>query len=434
MLLLRFTVRNHQSIRDEVTLDLTLPSLRTLRPRDDDWGSVIYPVAGIFGGNATGKTALLDALWYTFTAIRHSSTTWQAGRTMHRAPFLLDGTARTSTSSYELDFIHRGRRHRYGFEVDHDGIRREWLSDVPNSRWRTLLTRDRDERVLKFHPSLGRPFPVTDRELLLSRALLLTDSPFHAVAKDLVEHWDQVSVKDSHRAARLRMLADMLVAKMVSFADIEALLQVADTGVVRAGVQETEMPEHIRRLFQKVRTVLNEEDEVEALDDDQLDQVSRHLVFQHRGSAQESPTFSIDDESNGTIAWLSLAVPVLQRLREGGLLVVDEIDASLHPHLVDLLLSAFADPEVNTKQAQIIFTSHESYVLSPLSEVELEPEQVWFTDKSHDGVTELTCLAEFPRHPDANVAKRYLVGRYGGTPRLAPSMLAALVASREGVA
>lgn len=104
-----------------------------------------------------------------------------------------------------------------------------------------------------------------------------------------------------------------------------------------------------------------------------------------------------------------------------------EIDASLHPHLLEVLLGAFADPRVNTRHAQLIFTSHESYVLSPLSEVRLEPEQIWLTDKTYEGVTELTCLADFPKHPDANVAKRYLTGRYGGTPRLSPSLLAAIV-------
>ncbi len=127
------------------------------------------------------------------------------------------------------------------------------------------------------------------------------------------------------------------------------------------------------------------------------------------------------------MAWLATAVPALEALRTGGLILVDEIDASLHPHLLDLLLGAFADSEVNVRGGQIVFTSHESYVLSPLSEVALEPEQVWFTDKSVEGVTELTSLADFPRHADANVAKRYLTGRYGGTPRLSPSLFGALV-------
>lgn len=444
MTLLSFTTRNHKSIRAEITVDLARPSLRTLRPQDDDWGAVTYPIAGIFGGNATGKSAVLDALRYTFTAIELSATAWQASKSMQRVPFLLDGTARTSSSTYELDFVHQGRRHLYGFEVDHDGIKREWLRDVPSSRWRTLLDRDRDAGRLTFHQSLRTKIEVTGRELVLSRALLLRDSPLNPVARGLVSGFDCVLVKDSHREARLSSIADSLAEGTITFTDLEALLQVADIGVMKVSIEETNIPEHVRRALQRFQRELRE-DEVETvsaatddddeqlsdLDDDQLAQVVRHLLFTHRGTADECPEFSIQDESDGTIAWLAIAVPAVEALREGGLLLVDEIDASLHPHLLEVLLGAFADPLVNTRQAQLIFTSHESYVLSPLSEVNLEPEQVWFTDKTYEGVTELTCLADFPKHPDANVARRYLTGRYGGTPRLSPSTLAALIGSGE---
>lgn len=444
MILLSFTVRNHNSIRDEITVDLTRPSLQTLRPRGDDWGAVTYQIAGIFGGNATGKSTVLDALRYTFAAIRMSATAWQASKSMHRAPFLLDGTARTSSSTYELDFVHKGRRHLYGFEVDHDGIKREWLRDVPSSRWRTLLDRDRDAGTLTFHPSLRAKIEVTGRELVLSRALLLRDSTLHPVAHDMVSGFDCILVKDSHREARLSSIADSLAEGTITFADLEALLQVADIGVVKVSIEETNIPENVRRALRRLRRDLSEKkgklsdvaaenvdkEEVPSdLDDDQLAQVVRHLVFTHRGTTDECPEFSIQAESDGTVAWLAIAVPALKVLREGGLLLVDEIDASLHPHLLEVLLGAFADSRVNTRQAQLIFTSHESYVLSPLSEVKLEPEQVWFTDKTYEGVTELACLADFPKHPDANVARRYLTGRYGGTPRLSPSTLAALVGS-----
>ncbi|GAA4923026.1 AAA family ATPase [Stackebrandtia albiflava] len=441
MVLLSFTVRNHKSIRDEITVDLTRSSLRTLRPQGDDWAGATYPIAGIFGGNATGKSAVLDAFHYTFAAINRSATSWQASKSMHRAPFLLDGSARTSSSGYELDFVHEGRRHLYGFEVDHDGIKREWLRDVPASRWRTLLERDRDTGTLKFHQSLRAKIEVTARELVLSRALLLDESLLHPVARGLASGFDCVLVKDSHRAERLASLADSLAEGSVTFTDLEALLQVADIGVVKVGIEETNIPEHVRRVLRRLRRELREEEgpvdpvsgdeETGDLDDDQLAQVVRHLVFTHQGTADECPEFTIQDESDGTIAWLAIAVPALEALREGGLLLVDEIDASLHPHLLEVLLGAFADPLVNTRHAQLVFTSHESYVLSPLSEVRLEPEQVWLTDKTNEGVTELTCLADFPKHPDANVARRYLTGRYGGTPRLSPSTLAALVGSGE---
>ena len=154
MITLSFTVRNHKSIRDQVTLDLARPSLRTLRPKDGDWSSVTYPLTGIFGGNATGKSAVLDALKHTFLAIRDSATSWQADRSMRRHPFLLDGTVRESASLYELDFVHEGRRHLYGFEVDAGGIKREWLKDVPATRWRTLLDRDRERSSIKLHSSI----------------------------------------------------------------------------------------------------------------------------------------------------------------------------------------------------------------------------------------------------------------------------------------
>jgi len=443
MTLLSFTVRNHKSIRDEITVDLARPSLQTLQPRDGDWGAVTYPLAGIFGGNATGKSAVLDALRYTFTAISLSATAWQASKSMRRAPFRLDGTARTSSSTYELDFVHDGRRHLYGFEVDHDGIKREWLRDVPNSRWRTLVDRDREAGTLTFHQSLRTKIEVTGRELVLSRALLLHDSPLYPIADDLVSGFDCVLVKDSHREVRLSNIADSLAEGTITFADLEALLQAADIGVVKVSIEETKIPDHLRRVLSRLRLELREEDdkpsdaavdnddeEPSDLDDDQLAQVVRHLVFTHRGTADECPEFSIQDESDGTIAWLAIAVPALETLRKGGLLLVDEIDASLHPYLLEVLLGTFADPLVNNRQAQLIFTSHESYVLSPLSEVKLEPEQVWLTDKTYDGATELTCLADFPKHPDANVARRYLTGRYGGTPRLSPSTLAALVGSQ----
>ncbi|MFD6859102.1 ATP/GTP-binding protein [Rhodococcus sp. NPDC060090] len=445
MALLSFTVRNHKSIRDEITIDLARPSLRTLRPRNDDWSSVTYPILGVFGGNATGKSAVLDALRYTFTAIRLSATVWQASKSMQRVPFQLDGTARTSSSTYELDFVHDGRRYLYGFEVDYDGIKREWLRDVPSSRWRTLLERNRDADKFTFHQSLRGKIEVTERELVLSRALLLRDSPLHSLARGLVSGFDCVLVKDSHREARLSSIADSLAEGSITFFDLEALLQVADIGVVKVSIEETNIPEHVRRALHRLRRELREDEkdkpsetsaddddgELSDLDDDELAQVVRHLVFTHRGATDDCPEFSVQDESDGTIAWLAIAVPALEALRGGGLLLVDEIDASLHPHLLEVLLSAFADPLVNTRGAQLIFTSHESYVLSPLSEVNLEPEQVWFTDKSYEGVTELTCLADFPRHPDANVARRYLTGRYGGTPRLSPSTLAALVSSEE---
>lgn len=440
MILLSFTVRNHKSIRDEATLDLTRPSLRTLQPRDGSWGESVYPLAGVFGANATGKSAFLDAINYAFTAIKESSSSWQASRRMRRAPFLLDSTSQEASSYYEFDFVYEGRRHAYGFEVDSGGIAAEWLRDVPSTRWRTLLDRRRDAGKLKLHPSLRSIGGVTSRELVMSRARLLQHPQLRPIGDELASSFDIVSVEDMQRERRLGSIADRLVDGSISFSDIESLLQAADIGVDTVSVQEEELPDKVRSALEKIRTAFEEEGDLEVsssntssdeLGDHESDMVVRNLLFTHHGESEERPKFSIRQESDGTVAWLALAVPALEAMRHGGLLCVDEIDSSLHPHLLDVLLGMFADDSLNPNGAQLIFTSHEPYLLSPLSEVELAPEQVWFTDKSSNGVTDMFCLADFPRHKDANVARRYLLGRYGGTPRLAPSFMAALVDSGD---
>ena len=132
---------------------------------------------------------------------------------------------------------------------------------------------------------------------------------------------------------------------------------------------------------------------------------------------------SLERESAGTVAWLALVVPAVVTLQQGGVLVVDEIDSSLHPHLVEMLIGFFADEQKNPLGSQLICTTHDSYLISPQSSVKLEPEQIWLTEKGNDGASELYPLADFPRHKGANVAKRYLSGRYGGVPSLAPNFL-----------
>lgn len=464
MILLSLTVRNHRSIRDEITLDLTTPSLRTLKPRDDrTWAESTYPLLGILGANATGKSAILDALTYMFAAIHRSATVWQEAPAMLRRPFALDPESRDSSSTYEIDFVLDDRRHRYGFEVDADGIVAEWLYDLPRSRWRTRLERDRDSGRLVIG---GRPAPlstVTDRELVLSRALLLRTSPLHTLARSLVDRVDVVRINDSYRRSRLQSLADSLAEGATTFADIRGLLQIADIGVKDVSLREDAIPDALLDLTRKLKEVFSPDTSTDddTTDDDSStarendgapstgtpdpspeapdgparpedpDAVLRHVVrsltFTHHGDTGEAPEFSIDDESAGTVAWLVLAVPALEALRRGGLLIVDEIDSSLHPHLLDILLTTFADPAINTRHAQLIFTAHDANILSPLSTVPLAEEQIWFTDKTREGVTELTCLADFSKHPDANRQKRYLSGVYGGVPHLSPSIFARLI-------
>ena len=112
--------------------------------------------------------------------------------------------------------------------------------------------------------------------------------------------------------------------------------------------------------------------------------------------------------------WFSLIGPTLSALRNGRLLLFDEIDASLHPHLSARLLDLFQDPETNPRGAQLIFTTHDTSLLNHMNR-----DEVWLTEKSSNGATTLTALAEYGGDKvrrSLNLEKAYLSGRFGAVP------------------
>ena len=433
MLLLSFSVRNHRSLRDEVVLDLTRPSFRTLRPREGEtWQDQTYPVAAILGANASGKSAIVDALWYARSAIMASASGWLSQKTMPRDAFALDDSSMSASSEFAFDFVLDEVRHQYRFEIDDEGVVGESLFDLPGARRRRLLLRDSTGTV-KLHPDLGSIGPVAKRELVLSRALQLGRGGLEKIAGGLLGGVMVLPLGEDHRRSTAKNLAEILLspegAGESSREYVVSLLQMADIGIVDAGLDEEVLPPELlelkrhlnlaqQKLFGAGDLVKNEESFPGFLDD-----VVRNLWFEHQGDGSRPGRLSLERESAGTVAWLALVVPAVVALQQGGVLVVGEIDSSLHPHLVEMLIGFFADEQKNPLGAQLICTTHDSYLISPQSSVKLKPEQIWLTEKGNDGASELYSLADFPRHKSANVAKRYLSGRYGGVPSLAPSFL-----------
>ena len=433
MLLLSFSVRNHRSLRDEVVLDLTRPSFRTLRPREGEtWQDQTYPVAAILGANASGKSAIVDALWYARSAIKMSASGWLNQKTMPRDAFALDDSSMSASSEFAFDFVLDGVRHQYRFEIDDEGVVGESLFDLPGARRRRLLLRD-STGMVKLHPDLGSIGPVAKRELVLSRALQLGRGELEKIAGGLLGGIMVLPLGEDHRRSTAKNLAEILLspegAGESSREYVVSLLQMADIGIVDAGLDEETLPPELlevkrhpnlaqQKLFGAGDLVKSEESFPGFLDD-----VVRNLWFEHQGDGSRPGRLSLERESAGTVAWLALVVPAVVTLQQGGVLVVDEIDSSLHPHLVEMLIGFFADEQKNPLGSQLICTTHDSYLISPQSGVKLEPEQIWLTEKGNDGASELYSLADFPRHKGANVAKRYLSGRYGGVPSLAPSFL-----------
>jgi AAA15 family ATPase/GTPase len=128
---------------------------------------------------------------------------------------------------------------------------------------------------------------------------------------------------------------------------------------------------------------------------------------------------SWEDQSAGTRGWISLVSHALNALANGGLLVVDEVDASLHPHLTARLIQLFRDAETNTRNAQLLFTTHDATLLD---EDTLSRDEVWFVEKDADsGSTRLYPLTDFHPRKNENTEGRYLAGSYGAVPVLSDS-------------
>ncbi len=435
MLLLSFSARNHRSLRDETVLDLTRPSFRTLRPRGGGtWQDQTYPVAAILGANASGKSAIVDALWYARSAIMASASGWLSQKKMPRDAFALDDSSMSASSEFAFDFVLDGVRHQYRFEIDDEGVVGESLFDLPGARRRRLLLRD-STGMVKLHPDLGPIGPVAKRELVLSRALQLGRGGLEKIAGGLLGGVMVLPLGEDHRRSTAKNLAEILLspegAGESSREYVVSLLQMADIGIVDAGLDEEVLPPELLEVQRHLNLAQKKlfdvggpgrgEGEEKLLGF--LDDVVRNLWFEHQGTRSRPGKLSLERESAGTVAWLALVIPAVVTLQQGGVLVVDEIDSSLHPHLVEMLIGFFADEQKNPLGSQLICTTHDSYLISPQSSVKLEPEQIWLTEKGNDGASELYSLADFPRHKGANVAKRYLSGRYGGVPSLAPSFL-----------
>jgi hypothetical protein len=165
-------------------------------------------------------------------------------------------------------------------------------------------------------------------------------------------------------------------------------------------------------------------DDVQLIEDDSDDsrlpaqvkqEPRRQLRLIHRVAEQELP-FDLAEESAGTRTWFALIGPTLSALRNGRILLFDEIDASLHPRLSARILELFQDPETNPHGAQIVFTTHDTSLLNYLNR-----DEVWLTEKGENGATSLTALAEYGGDKvrrSLNLEKAYLQGRFGAVPEL----------------
>ncbi|EST29438.1 hypothetical protein N566_21990 [Streptomycetaceae bacterium MP113-05] len=309
---------------------------------------------------------------------------------------LLRFRAANEPTFFEADLAIDGVRWTYGFELGSRRVEAEWLHSYPRGHRQVWLDRDASRDEVYEWPG-GR---VKDRAQLKRRtrpnALLLstagTDnhpqlSPlFHWFGRNL---WliNPEDERTQREAFTMRELSGSRARR------IRELLRVADLGITGAEVVPgTKGPARVQ--------------------------------LTHRSAGGEV-AFDWRDESFGTRSWFALLGPLVLALDEGAVLLVDELDSSLHPRFAAEVVRLFHDPGSNPKGAQLVFTTHDASVLvTPSGGRLLEPGQVWLTEKDQDGATELYPLTAALPGEEEDLMRSYLSGAFGAVPSLMEGQIA----------
>lgn len=414
-MLIEFRVTNFRSLRDEqvfsmvASKDKTLQDTHTLRS-----GIAAAPAllrsAAIYGPNAGGKSNLIKALHYMRGVVVESASLIKPGQTFNVQPFRLDAKSGGKPTEFEATFVVEGIRYQYGFAMTPARIVREHLlvykAFKPQHWFKRHYDKERDRDVYDFGPGLKGQKSVWEsatrpNALFLSMAVQLNSDQlqpaFNWFARQLVVFNE---VTPLNQRVTIQMLRDAEGKKSIC-----NFLSTADMSIADIDIVTRKMP------GQSVRFDLvggKTEVRAEEMETDELQ-------FHHVTDAGKA-VFGLADESNGTRSYLFLAGPVLDILRKGLTLVVDELDTSLHTLLVRRLVQLFHDANLNKNGAQLIFTTHDTSLLDAADL--FRRDQIWLVEKERDQASRLYGLSEFSPRKNEALERGYLMGRYGGLPLL----------------
>ena len=391
-MILEFCATNFLSIKDELKLSFVSTQLKesSAEPNDlydlSDTGISLVRSAIIYGANASGKSNVLKAFAFYKRFITDSFKDSQAGEVIDVENFRLNATTINEPTSLEATFTDGEYIYRYGFEVDSQKVQMEWLyRRACKKRAKEVELFYREDGVTSVHPKSQLLQELVNKKMVRSNALLLsTAAQFNETTAVNILRWlsdtqvlfcseDEVLWQNA-----IKYLDDEVLRERIT-----AFARYADLGI-----------ENITKIDNRI--------------------VSRHRQYDDEGREVNNVAFSFNrNESEGTIKYFSLAYPIIDALDNGKRVVIDELDSRLHPLLVKRIVALFNDARTNPKGAQLLFTAHDTYLLSAGL---FRRDQVWFTQKDNFGATELYSLAEYKVRSTSPFERDYLLGKYGATP------------------
>jgi hypothetical protein len=422
-MLVEFRVENHRSIREEQVFSMEagrVDRAEDVRPRDVAGSTTsLLPLAAFYGANASGKSNILDAIHFVRLAVLHSHRNWDPAGGVPRNPFAWDGWPE-QPSLFELTVISNGIRSQFGFVIDDAQILEEWLYAWPKGRKQIWYEREWDDGQYRYH--YGDHFKGERKvveEVTRPNALFLSAAAQHGIQQITPIYewfWDLRTINlQRQRHAFHHHTADTWLS----------------AALVRTDAASNDQDEEHAKRLQTFLDLIRAADV--GITDIKKDPVtSGSYLFRHRHPASER-WLTFDEESDGTKNLIWRSQPLLDALWSGGLVIVDELERSLHPLLAQRIVDLFQSQESNPNHSQIIFTTHDTNLLAGMAGApSLRRDQVWLTEKSRDDATHLLPLSSYKPRKAENLERGYLMGRYGGIP-ITTSMRGAALFGKSGL-
>ena len=423
-MLISFSVQNYRSFADRqsILMSASVGAKRNEQfsfPSNNSFAPYILRSACLFGPNGAGKSTLVEAFNFYREFVISSAKDAQEGERIDVIPFKLDEEWRAQPSEFEATFIYGGILYQYGFAVTADRVCGEWLFARPNqsdTKIRTLFQREYDSNAGTYYWNISKKNVKGEKELwkkstrdnalFLSTAIQLNSTAFKNVFD-----WIQNNLRVIESPDRLS--PSFTVQQIVSEQRSENILGFLQAVDIR--IKSIEIEEKGSHLSDLVPTeILSDEARSEIRKSMQGKKKFKIMSF-HQGTNGELVELDIHEESDGSRVVFSLAGPWLDVLENGYTLIIDELHNSLHPLALKFLVGLFHDPNFNTANAQLIFTSHETSVMKKGF---MHQDQVWLLEKGDAENSLLFPLSNYKVRDVSTFQKAYLDGRYGAVPKL----------------
>ncbi len=417
---IEFTVKNYRSIKEEQVLSMVKAKGNELEESNSFLPNAPSSVpllrsSVIYGPNAAGKSNVIRALMQMESIVQHSASTNQEGDFIPVTPFLFNDKTSSEPTEFEMVFISEGIRYQYGFSATNTKIIEEWLIAFPKGRAQRWFSRafnsEKNNYEYKFSDNLLGQRSVWQNSTRSNALFLSTAIQLNSDQLKPVFNWFKEKLRPTNINGWGPSFTASLCENNESKEQVLQFLKAADFDIHDIKIKTEKFdPKTLPDEFPEAvkEKLINEMKGKEIID----------IKTLHKTETGSLVSLDFDDESDGTQKFFSFAGPWIDILKNGYILVIDELHDNLHPKMVKYLVQLFHSKKTNPNNAQLIFTTHETSILS--QEI-FRRDQIWFCEKDSAQATNLYPLSDFsPRKEKENIELGYLSGRYGALPFIKP--------------